>query len=332
MNLHPRLRDAAVEIGWRLSPPLGRSDTVPLMYHGIPRQPDACGLCSEVFERQMLFLRCHFEFATAEQALFKPAPRGRVRVLLTFDDGFRNNVDVVVPILRRLGVPALFFISTRHLTPGKWLWFVYVRALRERYTGRALQFRGEAFDFAPDKRDESIARIKQRLLALRPHPQAMYQAIAHELPHMESFTTSDMRRDCYDGMSEQDALNLARDPLFTVGAHTVDHPMLTLCSEQERREQLMRGRTDLERVVGSPCDLFAYPADNHDDDVRRAAGEVGFRAGFSIHRTCRSTPDLTIPRVGVYYPGLAELGFKIRWSGWLRKVQQWKLAVSAGSN
>src|SRR5207237_9292973 len=49
------------------------------------------------------------------------AERGRM-VALTFDDGLRNNVEVAYPMLRRLGLPATFFICPGLIEEARWLW------------------------------------------------------------------------------------------------------------------------------------------------------------------------------------------------------------------
>ncbi len=334
MKLKAQIRNFAAEIGRRLpaQPGAARSGPVAIMYHGIPDQPDALGMGREAFEEQMLFLRDHFEFVTPDWKRRPGQNFSRMQVLLTFDDGFLNNAEVAAPILRRLGIPAVFFVTTRHLTPGRVLWFAYLRALEEQYPGDALRFRGETFDLSRDLshagRGNALRRLRNMLLGLQPHPAAMYSAIENELPPIETFTSETMRRDRYDGMSERQLTELATDPLFTIGAHTADHPMLTRCSAEEQRTQMVRGRQEIERVTGRSCDLFAYPSDDHDSRVHEMVAQLDFRAVFSVHRTVDRDPMLAVPRVGVYYPGLPELGFKIQWNGVLRQLQQWNPANS----
>ena len=64
------------------------------------------------------WLADHFAFLTPDQLLETEA-RG---VLLTFDDGFANNVTNALPILEEVGAPAVFFVTTQHVVdPGDWL-------------------------------------------------------------------------------------------------------------------------------------------------------------------------------------------------------------------
>ena len=50
-------------------------------------------------------------------------------VALTFDDGLRNHCEVVYPVLKRLGVPATFYVCADLVGhPGSiWTWEIYSR-------------------------------------------------------------------------------------------------------------------------------------------------------------------------------------------------------------
>lgn len=64
------------------------------------------------------WLRPRFPFLKPEE-LFEDDASG---VLLTFDDGYANHVDVALPLLEERGAPAVFFVATRHVRdPGDWL-------------------------------------------------------------------------------------------------------------------------------------------------------------------------------------------------------------------
>lgn len=64
------------------------------------------------------WIKKYFEFLTPDQFLNSDHPG----VLLTFDDGFANNVDILLPILEEFDTPAVFFVTVQHvLNPRDWL-------------------------------------------------------------------------------------------------------------------------------------------------------------------------------------------------------------------
>jgi peptidoglycan/xylan/chitin deacetylase (PgdA/CDA1 family) len=105
-----------------------------LEFHGVParRDPrlglqDRPVLVAADLERILGWLAKRFRFLSPDEFL----SAGRTGVLLTFDDGFANNHDVVLPLLRQFGAPAVFFVATGHLgIPGRWLGFIEERAAR----------------------------------------------------------------------------------------------------------------------------------------------------------------------------------------------------------
>ena len=141
-----------------------------LLYHGVPRHADGRWIDAESFERHIRFLKRYCGIVPPLSNDQGDQIGDRASVALTFDDGFRNNAEVVAPILREYGIPALFFISSRHSTPDRYLWFSYFEALGAHFPHRSFEFQGEAIDMTPATRAASVERLRRFLLDLRPHP------------------------------------------------------------------------------------------------------------------------------------------------------------------
>ena len=92
-----------------------------LMFHGI----DGRRYPVDVFEAQLRYVRRHFTVVPLDsivRRLEQPgAPSSRC-VALTFDDGFRNHATTVYPLLRRLQLPATFFVCPGLIEKRRWLW------------------------------------------------------------------------------------------------------------------------------------------------------------------------------------------------------------------
>ena len=59
-------------------------------------------------------------------------------------------------------------------------------------------------------------------------------------------------------MTSAQVTSLARDG-FSIGGHTIDHPILARLDFDSARKQIVGGKLRLEEIVGSPITLFAYP-------------------------------------------------------------------------
>jgi peptidoglycan/xylan/chitin deacetylase (PgdA/CDA1 family) len=260
----------------------------------------------------MRFLKAHCEFVSPDDAQRPRRGQDKCRILLTFDDGFRNNAEVVAPILRRAGIPAVFFVCSRHAVPGKYLWFNYLGALERHFKGDGFSLRGEFIAMTADRRTRSIDRLKRDLLALTPHPASMYEVIENELPRLEEFVERPELANSYAGMTAEQVGELAsEDQLFTFGGHTVDHPFLTRCSREEARRQMNENRIWLEGLTHRPCSTIAYPSGDYNDEVLGACRELGFTRGYATTPTHGRDKAFEVSRMGIYSPSLDVLGFKI---------------------
>lgn len=313
--LEPLLR-----AGWRFPGirALSLRSPVVLLYHGIPRAPRGGALGAEAFERHVSFLAEHFEIVSLEDVAKIRGRAERIRVLLTFDDGFRNNAEVVAPILRSRDTPAVFFVSSRHATSGQYLWFAYFRALRHSYPGESIEFRGQSLDMSPGARRRTVEELRNRVGELEPYPKAMYRVIEEEFPRLETFVPAEEITDRYAGMTAEQVSELGSDPLFTVGTHAVDHPFLTKCGAAEMARQIDENKRWIEEATGRRCDVVAYPHGDYDGAVLEHCRSVGFEHGFAVDPRVRSDDLLERPRIGVYSTSTDALGFKVQWGNLMR--------------
>ena len=300
---------------------LPRTPTV-LVYHSVSRTRRPGAVDATTFEEQIVFLKRRFTFIHP-QDVYRRRRLGRpADVLLTFDDGFRNNAEVAAPILRRYGVPAVFFICSRHSAPGKYLWCDYLRALRQHFKGNGFTFRHEFMDMSSGQREATVRRLTAYLVQLKPHPAALYQAIEEELPRLEDFVAEAARQDEYEGMNPDQIHQLAANSLFSVGVHTVDHPRLTLCEPKEMLRQISENKSWLEQITSKPCGTIAYPYGDYNGETVECCRAAGLHRGYAVLPKLRCDRDWEVPRLGIYSPSLDVLGFKVIW-GRALAVDRW---------
>lgn len=272
------------------------------------------------FERHVRFLTKNFNVIAARDIDAVKGKADRLAVVLTLDDGFRNNAEIVAPILRRHRVPALFFLSSRHCTPGRYLWFAYLRALEQCFTGAGFMFSGQFWDMAQSRRRTTILWLREALCALRPHPGAMYEAIERELPRLEDFADAATISDLCAGMTEEQVVDLARDPLFEIGGHTTDHPLLTQCTAVEMMNQIGSNKEWIERLSGRPCRVIAYPSGDYDPEVLGVCRSVGFTEGYCVATAGLGDELMERERLGVYSPSTTLLRLKMECGLAIRRV------------
>lgn len=290
-----------------------------LLYHGVPiRGMNDSDLNADEFEKQMIFMKNKFHFIHQNEVRYKRSKDQRIQVLLTFDDGFRNNAQVVAPILKKHRIPASFFICNRHSLSNKYLWFVHVKMLKTRFNKNGFSFRGEYIDMRPEKRSASVEKLKQFLVDLKPHPGEMYRVIEEELPPLEDFLSREEIDDWCAGMTEEQIEELSKDDLFEIGIHTSDHALLSKCTHEEKVRQITDNKLFIERLCQKKCETISYPTGDYDSSTLELCKDLNVSMGYAVYSTLRTHPNLEIPRIGIYNTSFDILNFKTVFCNHLR--------------
>lgn len=225
-----------------------------LMYHGVPPQG------TQALAEQLHYLVRHFKVVSLETMLERLTHGGfplAHEIILTFDDGLRNNLTVVYPILRQLQVPATMFVCPGLVESGAWLWNHEMRCRMQTLAAPELaELRMKLL--APGTSVDAIVewmktlRLPQRLMA----ETTIRQATA-------GFQPTATQSEAFDIMNWEDLRSLDRN-LITVGSHTLSHPILTTLSGEEIESEILESRTCLEQRLERKVDFFCYPNGAYD--------------------------------------------------------------------
>lgn len=263
--------------------PLSRCLSI-LIYHRVVPEPDPLApyeVCAKEFDWQLALLERWFTVLPLREA----AARLRSGTLpvrsacVTFDDGYADNVTVALPILRRRGVPATFFVATGFLDGGT-MWNDRVIETVRGAPGAAL----DARSIGLDKLD--ISSIALRRLAIGTLLDALkYLPIEERQRRAERLSAETACTPRSDLMMTSAQVRELRGNGMEIGAHTVSHPILTSLDSMRAREEISEGKRRLEEITGSPVTLFAYPNGKPGHDYRgehvAMVSELGFEAAVS---------------------------------------------------
>jgi peptidoglycan/xylan/chitin deacetylase (PgdA/CDA1 family) len=321
------------------SAPVGRRSArgrgVVLMYHRIAEVADnrrGLAVSPRHFEEQMAVLSRWATPAPLAELMQGRGARGRPgQVAVTFDDGYADNVLHARPVLERYGVPATFFIVSGLVGSGQAFWWdVLEHAVSGPLPAHfGLTIAGQTCDWAITPRawtstfrglpaagaELSASELSDALLhLLLPLPLAEKEAGARCVAAWSGRVFGPRAEDL--PMTVADVAALAQSPLFTIGAHTVSHPMLAGLPAEAQAEEIRVSRVALEAMIGTDVTTLAYPHGDCSDLTIAAARGAGMSlACTTVPRPVdRSTAPLGVPR------------FKVRdWTGeeFGRRLQAW---------
>ncbi|WP_233636146.1 polysaccharide deacetylase family protein [Hymenobacter setariae] len=216
-------------------------------------------ITTQIFAEFIAYYQTHgYTFVTPAEVLRGLNPAGRF-VLITFDDGYYNN-HLALPILRRFGVPATFFISTHHVQANHAFWWdvVYRERLRQPLSAAAQQ---AEYALLKGMRHEEV----DEYLLTHFGPDALRPVSDLDRP----FTPDELQA-------------FAREPEVVLGNHTAHHAVLTNYQPTAAQQELAECQQYLAHLTGSEPVAVAYPNGNYSPAVVAAAAHVGLQLGATV--------------------------------------------------
>lgn len=231
------------------------------------------------FEAHLDHLVARYEVLSLEDAVAalagrRPVPRDVA--VLTFDDGYRDILEVAAPILARRGLPATMFVSTEVLDRERPLSHDRLFGLVKRVAAAGTRILGIP---VPDEQIWPLARADYALE--HGDPIAAADAI------LQAFRVDEVRRICdllaarvgepdvAPTLDWEGARALTKHG-FTLGAHTVSHAHLPLESDRALERELRVPRERFAEKLGLTPTALAYPAGRYDARVVAAARQAGY--------------------------------------------------------
>lgn len=260
-----------------------------LMYHGVGLQG------AQALAEQLHYLVRHFKVVSLDTMLDRLTngsfPLAH-EIVLTFDDGLRNNLTVVYPILRELNLPATMFVCPALVESGEWLWNHEMRCRLQTLAAPDLaELRMKLL--APGT---SVDAIVEWMKTLRLQQRLMAETIIRQAT--TSFQSTDAQHEAFDIMDWDDLRSLDCN-LITVGSHTLSHPILTTLSADEIESEILESRQCLEQRLQRKADFFCYPNGAYDKRayqlvkktyraaVTTESGIIAGGQGLDLHRLPR---------------------------------------------
>ena len=264
-----------------LSPGNERGKLLVFIFHRVLETPDSL-LASEpdatTFDWMIRFISSTFNvlpFGTAIERL-KNCDLPAAAACITFDDGYRDNYTVALPILQRYDVKATFFIATGFLGGGRMWNDDVIEAVRS-----SCESIVDWSEFGLGSHDLSTLPARRQSLGviigqLKYFPHEKRTTIARQLARQVGIS------DFSNLMMSCDEVRGLRAAGMEIGAHTRSHPILSGITDEQAMAEIGGGKADLEAILGEPVDVFAYPNGNPDHDLTardvQLIASVGFRA------------------------------------------------------
>lgn len=241
---------------------------------------------------RILSRRYHFlSLIDAVEMLQGRKPIKPYRLVLTFDDGYRNNLTHALPILRRYNAPATFFISSGFLDNPRPFWCDRLDYALQHAQVNGREVRVGSFTMHLDSSSREALCESYKRLRRTAKKQKMsdleflreMEQLAVQLEHESGRALADIQEDDdWSAIMTWEQIKTIENGNVTLGSHTVDHIRLGLVETDFAYDQLERSKKDIEKHTGEPCLSLCYPNGSFTEETVDLARKCGYLYGVTV--------------------------------------------------
>ena len=249
------------------------------------------------FENLLIYLRKEFNVISIDEIKYITHLKKNKRyICITFDDGYIDNYLNAIPILKKYKIPATFFITNDFIDHKGIIWWyeLWEILLKSNYLEFIFQKKHYSFKLNDKKKKiKSFYIIRKLILNLD----------ISNIEHLFNIITKNKVQKSYSNyfMNWKQIIEIDKNNLFTIGSHTLSHPILKNETYEFVKKQMFFSKQILENKLKHEVKYIAYPfGRKHEANFRefKIAEDLGFEIGFTTNCKKEKNSNLfCVPRL-----------------------------------
>jgi len=254
---------------FRFSTWINRNTLKILLYHGFASLDDNKGLMNfdgkhlniDEFESHLILITKYCTPISLVTAISKrKLPTNPI--VLTFDDGYKNNYTYAFPLLKKYKIPVTIFVTTGFVDRINYMWTDRLEHIISCAHSKNINFSWEE-----DKLKLELSTDKEKMNTIRfikNYAKALYEP--KKLSFLDKLQENlkieydwDKIPSLFLPLTWYEIRKMNRNSLISIGSHTITHPILSKCTYEQQRKELMLSQQRIKEELGEDCNLFAYP-------------------------------------------------------------------------
>lgn len=290
-------RVGLVEGVLRLRARVGSPYLTVLTYHRVFDLPDeyqfdrgVVDVGPEAFDAQLKVLGRYFNVVGIDEVCAHYAGEEKLppnAAVVTFDDGYLDNLEIAAPILKDNGMRGVFFIATQYIEDRRIYWWDRINyLLHHAEPGKRRVQLSYPTQLTLDLDDNRPAALRILLQLFKVQFNLDVERVLSELAEgLGVQWDRDLERELSRGfVMTWDEVRALRKMGMDVGSHTRSHRALQTVPLDELASELSGAKEDLERELGEPISSISYPIGRSITSlgpIRQALQDAGYKVGFT---------------------------------------------------
>lgn len=271
-------------------------DRITILYlHGVMDDKKPCSwvplrpqLSPRQLDKSLSIISRYYRFISFDEAidiLKGVIPPISYAVVVTFDDGYRNNIKYALPVLKRYGIDPIIFLTAGNIENRVPFWFDRLDFALQHVPIESMEFKIDNKPVPMDFKDRSSLRSSFKYLrgcakTLDRNDYAMQKeidAISTELEKKSGQRLNDLfEEDDWSALLTWDEAMKVSEEGVSFGSHTIGHTRLRLVDDDSIRDELSISKAMIERRLKKPCRHLCYPNGSFDERSVTIARECGY--------------------------------------------------------
>ena len=227
---------------------------------------------------------------------------GKKEIVVTFDDAYADNFKNAKPILERHDIPATFFVTTGAIDSNEEFWWdeiggiiltakiipqmfemsiagtMYNWKIKQEELPKPLRYNPGSYHNNIELSRTQLYYALWEILLYLPFKEKKYI-----LKQISSWASqSSTHRHDYLPMKSQELQALAGSSLFEIGAHTINHPILSHLPQEEQEYEITQSKHFLENMLNLPITSFSYPHGDYSSETLKIIEQLNFKNACTV--------------------------------------------------
>ncbi len=176
--------------------------------------------------------------------------------VFTADDGYKDNRDIALPVLKKYNVPlAIYIVSDYSNHQGELWWFALEDIIKNSSAIQNPYNKGQVLEAVTT--EQKYRAFDTIYWPMRKSNQHEQRSTIREMAKAHDYDIDALSKNLI--MSWEELRELNKEPLITLAAHTKSHFAIARLSEEEAAEQIQTGMDILEKELGEKATHFSFP-------------------------------------------------------------------------
>jgi peptidoglycan/xylan/chitin deacetylase (PgdA/CDA1 family) len=278
-----------------------------LNYHGVVKhfnqKLSRNHLSVNQFQNHLTYFKNNFNVVSLTEAFdiyhngLKPKKK---TVVITFDDGYLNNLTNALPLLKFNSFPATVFVTAQSVVnPLSGLWYDQIDLLSTKVAFKQFQNTMKS-GFSTISQFNSFSELKQHIKYLNNEEKKNLLDRINNIPQYNQFIYS-CDEEYWRILNVQELIYLASEKDIEIGSHGYSHSNLDNINEEMLQFELKESKQILEKTINKKIDAIAFPDGAYNDEVKKISIETGYNKLLAVNYRMESDrkDKYILPRLSI---------------------------------